>query len=108
MGEITELTPETVESPALSLESVDDVHGGHRLPPGVLSVSDGVTDDVFEKDLEDTSGLFINEPTDTLHSASASQTANGRLRDALNVIPETLTVTLGSSFAQTLASLSTA
>ena len=41
------LTAESVQSAALSLEGVDDVHGGDRLSLGVLRVGDGVTNDVL-------------------------------------------------------------
>ena len=55
------LTSESVESPALSLQSVDNVHGGHCLPLGVLGVGDGITDDVLEEHLQDTTGLLVDE-----------------------------------------------
>ena len=38
------LTAEAVQSASLTLESVDDVHGRHRLALGVLSVRDSVRD----------------------------------------------------------------
>ena len=56
-----DLTSETVQGLALTLEGVDDVHGGDSLAAGVLSVGDRVTDDVLEEDLQHTSGLFIDE-----------------------------------------------
>ena len=48
------LTTETVESTALALECVDDIHGGDGLSLGVLAVGDGVTDHVLEEDLKNT------------------------------------------------------
>ena len=45
------LSSEAVESAALALEGVDDVHGGDRLSLSVLAVRDGVTDHVL-KDLK--------------------------------------------------------
>ena len=39
------LTSETVESTALSLESVDDIQRGNGLPLGMLGVCDSITDD---------------------------------------------------------------
>jgi hypothetical protein len=42
------LCAETVQSSALSLESVDDVEGSDGLPLCVLGVGDGVTDDVLK------------------------------------------------------------
>ena len=48
------LAAETIEGPALAFQSIDDVHGGDSLPLGVLSVSDGIANDVLEEHLEDT------------------------------------------------------
>nr|GMD20331.1 histone H4 [Ipomoea batatas] len=102
------LASETVQSPALPLEGVDDVHRSHGLPPSVLSVGHGVSDHILEEDFEDSPGLLVDEAGDTLHASSTSQTANGRLGDPLDVVAKHLPVTLGSSLAQSLASLSTA
>jgi len=102
------LTAETVEGTALALESVDDVHGGDGLSLGVLGVGDGVTDDVFEEDLEDTTGLFVDEARDSLHTTTTGKTTNGGLGDALDVVAQYFTMTLGASLAETLASLTTA
>ena len=46
-GSSSSLTAESVQSPALSLQSVDNVHGCDGLPLGVLSVGDSITDDVL-------------------------------------------------------------
>jgi hypothetical protein len=54
------LTTETVESPALALEGVDDVERGDGLALGVLSVGDSVTDDTLEEGLENTAGLLVD------------------------------------------------
>ncbi|OIC15997.1 hypothetical protein A7L51_19585 [Acinetobacter baumannii] len=54
------LTTETVESAALSLESVDNVERSDSLALGVLSVGDGVTNDTLEEGLENTTGLLVN------------------------------------------------
>nr|GMD12457.1 histone H4 [Ipomoea batatas] len=102
------LASETVQSPALPLEGVDDVHRRHGLPPSVLSVGHGVSDHILEEDFEDSPGLLVDEAGDTLHASSTSQTANGRLGNPLDVVAKHLPVTLGSSLAQSLASLSTA
>ena len=73
------LAAEAVQSAALALEGIDDVHGGDGLAASVLGVGHGIADDVLEEDLEDTAGLFIDEARDALHSTSASQTADSRL-----------------------------
>nr|GLL43033.1 unknown [Ipomoea trifida] len=87
---------------------VNHVHRRNGLSPGVLRVGHRISNHVFEEDLEDASGLLVDEAGDTLHAASASQTADGGLGDSLDVVAEDLPVTLGSSLAQALTSLSTA
>ena len=100
------LSTETVEGTSLSLEGVDDVECGDGLSLGVLGVGDGITDDVLEEDLEDTSGLFVDQTGDSLDTSTSSQTSNGWLGDALDVIPKDLTVTLGAAFAESFTSFS--
>ena len=90
------LTAESVESPSLPLQSVDNVHGGDGLPLGVLGVGDGVTDHVLEENLQYASGFLIDETRDSLYTTSSSQTTDSRFRDALDVITEHLSVTLGA------------
>jgi len=102
------LTSESVECPALSFEGVDNVHGSHRLPFGVLSVGHGVSDDIFQKDLEDSAGFLVDESRDTLDSSTAGQTTDGGFRDPLDVVSKDFPVSLGSSFPESLASFSTA
>uniref|UniRef100_A0A8R7QK66 Uncharacterized protein n=1 Tax=Triticum urartu TaxID=4572 RepID=A0A8R7QK66_TRIUA len=99
---------ESVEGAALSLERVDDVHGGDGLAAGVLGVGDGVADDVLQEDLEHAPGLLVDEPRDALHAAPASQTTDGRLGDALDVVAEHLPVALGAALAEALPSLAAA
>jgi hypothetical protein len=101
---IKSLTTESVKGSALPLEGIDDIHGGDSLPLGVFSVGDSVTDDVLKEDLEDTSGLLIDEARDTLDTTTASQTADSGLGDTLDVITQDFAVTLGASLAESLAS----
>ena len=96
---LVRLTTEAVQGAALSLQSVDHVHGGDGLALGVLGVGDGITDDVLEEHLQDTAGLFVDEPGDTLHTTTASETADGWLGDTLDVITQHLPVTLGASLS---------
>ena len=81
-----DLASESVEGAALALEGVDDVHGGDGLPLGVLGVGHGVADDVLEEHLEHPAGLLVDQAGDALDSASAGQTADGGLGDALDVV----------------------
>ena len=98
---------ESVEGAALSLESVDDVESGDGLALGVFGVGHGITDDVLEEDLEDTTGFFVDQAGDALDTPTASQTADGRLGDALDVVPEDLAVTLGAALPEPFTSFST-
>jgi hypothetical protein len=100
------LTSESVESAALTLEGIDNIHGGDSLPLGMFGVGDGITDDVLKEDLEDTSGLLIDEARDTLDTSTASQSADGGLGDALDVITQHFAMTLGASLAESFASFS--
>ena len=101
------LSTESVESASLTLEGVDDIHGGDGLPLGVLAIGDGVTDDVLEEDLEDSSGLLVDQSRDTLDSSTTGETTDGGLGDSLDVVTKDFAMTLGASFAESLASLST-
>jgi hypothetical protein len=101
------LTAESVESPALAFQSVDDVHGCDGLPLGVLGVGDGVTDDVLKEHLQHTTGLLVDETRDTLHTTTASETADSGLRNTLDVVTKNFAVTLGASLSKTLASFTT-
>jgi hypothetical protein len=93
-----------VECLSLPLESVDDVHGGDGLPLGVLGVGDGVSDDVLQEHLQYAPGLLVDEPGDPLDTSTSSQTPDGGLGDALDVVPQHLPVPLGSAFPESFAS----
>ncbi len=62
--ELSNLSTETVQSAALSLESVDDIEGGDGLSLGVLGVGDGVSDDTFKEGLQDTASLLVDHCLD--------------------------------------------
>ena len=57
---LTRLTAEAVQGLALSLQRVDDIHGGDRLSSGVFGVRNRITDNVFQEHLQDTSGFFVD------------------------------------------------
>ena len=99
-GAITEDLPaEAVEGAALALEGVHDVEGGDGLAAGVLGVGDSITDDVLKEDLEDTTGLLVDKTRDTLDTTTTGKSANGGLGDALDVVPEDLSVALSTSLS---------
>jgi len=103
-----DLSTETVEGTTLSLESVDDVHGGDGLPLGVFGVGDGVTDHVLQENFEHTTSLLVDETGNTLYTTSTSQTTDSGLGDALDVITKYLAMTLGSALSESLSSFTTA
>ncbi len=84
------LGTETVEGAALALESVDNVERGDGLALGVLSVGDRVADDRLEEELEDTTGLVVDETRDTLDTTTTRETADSGLSDTLDVVSQDL------------------
>jgi hypothetical protein len=99
------LAAEAVQGASLAFQGVDDVHGGDRLPLGVFRVRHSVTDHVLKEDFEHAAGLLVDEAGDALDTATASQTPDGRLRDALDVVAQHFAMTLGASLAESFASL---
>ena len=91
----------------MSLQSVDDIHGGDGLPLGVLGVGHGITDDVLKEHLQDTTGLFVDQARDTLDTSTSRQTADSGLGDTLDVITQNFAMTLGASLSEPLSSFST-
>ena len=45
-------------------------------PLGMLGVSDGVTDNVLQENLEDTTGLLVDEAGNTLDTTTTSKTTD--------------------------------
>jgi hypothetical protein len=81
----------------LAFQGINDIHGGDCLPLGVLSVGDSVPNDVFKEDLEDSSGLLVDQSGDSLHSTTTSQTTNGWFGDTLDVVTKDFSMALGTS-----------
>ena len=100
-----DLTTETVQSTSLSLQSIDNVHGSDGFPLGMLGVGDSITDDIFQENLEDTSGFFVDQAGDTFDTASASQSSDCWLGDSLDVITKYFSVTLCASLSKSFSSL---
>lgn len=100
------LAAEAVEGTTLTFERVDDVHGRDGLPFGVFGISDRVPDDVLEEHFEHAASLFVYEAGDAFHSAATSESPDGGLRDALDVIAQYFAMSLCASFSQTFATLS--
>ncbi|CAM9556218.1 unnamed protein product, partial [Choristocarpus tenellus] len=66
-----------------------------------------VADNVLQKHLKHTTGLFVDQPRDTLDTTTTGQTPDGRFGDALDVVAENLAMTLGTTLSQTLTTLAT-
>ena len=58
--EVGFLTSESVESSALSFQSIDDIHSGDGLSLGVLGVGDCVSDNIFQENLENSTSFFVD------------------------------------------------
>ena len=101
------LTSESVEGTSLPLEGIDDIHSGDSLPLGVFGVGDGITDDVLKEDLEDTTGLLVDQARDTLDTTTTRQTADSGLGDTLDVITQDFAMTLSASLSESFASFTT-
>ena len=57
---------------------------------------------IFQKDLENTTRLLIDQAGDTLHTTSTRKTSDSRLCDTLDIVAENLAVTLGTTLSETL------
>ena len=101
------LTSESVQGASLPLEGIDNIHGSDGLPLGAFGVGDGIPDDVLKENLEDSTGLLVDESRDTLDSSTASQPSDGGLGDSLDVVSQHLAVTLGASLSESLSSFTT-
>lgn len=83
----------------MTLQTVNHIQGGDGLALGVLGVGDRVPNDILQEHLQDTAGLFVNQSRNTLDTPTTGQTANGGLRDALDVVAHDLPVALSSSYS---------
>ena len=84
------LTSESVEGASLPLEGIDHIHGGDGLPLGVLSVGDGVPDDVLKENLKDSTGLLVDQAG---HSGQERGSRVVHIRNSIGWIKITITGT---------------
>ncbi|KFO96024.1 hypothetical protein N300_13129, partial [Calypte anna] len=99
------LAAEAVEGASLPLQGVHYVHSCHRLPLGMLGVRHSIADHVLQEHLQHPARLFVDQPRDALHTATPSKATDGWLGDALDVVPQHLTVALSASLAEPLPAL---
>jgi len=101
-----DLTTETIEGTALSLQCVDDIEGSDGLALGVFGIGNSITDDTLEEGLQNTTSLFIDHGRNTLDTTTTSETSDSWLGDTLDVVSQNLTMTLGTTLSKTLSALS--
>lgn len=89
----------TVESAALSLEAVDNIHRNNGLTTRMLGVRDGVPNDRLEEGLEHITSFVVDKAGNTLDAATACQTTDGRLGNTLDVIPQHFAMPLGPALS---------
>ncbi len=73
----------------------------------MLSVGDGILDDLLKEHLQDTASLLVDEAGDALNTTTTSKASDGGLGDTLNVVAqnlsrEALSATLSSSLTCSL------
>ena len=71
-----------------------------------MRTGDGVSNNVLEEDLEDTSRLLVDETRDSLDSSSSRETTDGGLGDSLDVVTQDLSVSLRSSLSESFSTFS--
>jgi hypothetical protein len=74
----------------------------------VFRVSDGIRDNIIEKDLENSTSLFVNETRNMLDTNRTSETTDSGLGDSLDIVTKDLAMTLGASLSESLSSFATA
>ncbi|KAH0810749.1 hypothetical protein GEV33_012043 [Tenebrio molitor] len=74
------LTSETIEGASLTFQGVDDIHGCYGLTFGVFSVGDGISDDVFQKNFQYSTGFLVDQTRNTLHAATTRQSSDCRTK----------------------------
>ena len=104
---LLDLVSESVEGAALPFQSVDDVPAVDGLALGVLGVGDRVADHVLQEDLENAASLLVDQTRDPLDATPSGQSADRRLGNALDVIPQDLAMPLGTSLSQSFTSFAT-
>ena len=102
------LTSEAVQGTSLTLQGIDNIHGGYCLPLGVLGVGDCITDDILKEDLQNSSGLLVDQSGDTLDTTPSCQTTDGWLGDTLDIITKYFPVPLGTTLSQSFSSFTSA
>lgn len=93
---------EAIDSATALAESGDDVLDGDGLALGVFSVGGGISDDTVDEAAEDVTDFTVDGTSDALDTTTASEAADGALRDGGGVSLEDLLDALASTSGLTL------
>ena len=102
------LAAETVDSAALSLQGVNDIHGSHSFPARVLGISESIANDTFEEEPQNVPNFIVDQRGNALDATTPRQTPNSRLRHTADGVAQLLAMALGGALAQSLATLAAA
>ena len=102
------LSTKTIKSTSLPFQGINDVHSGDSFSFSVFCISYSISDNILQKDLENTSCFLIDQPWNSLYTTSTGKTTDSWFCDTLNVVSKDLSVPLCTSFSQTFSSFSTA
>merc|ERR1719359_1919997 len=94
---------ETVDSTTALAEGGDDVLDGDGLVLGVFGVGGGITNDTVDEAAEDITDFTVDGTGDALDTTTASEAADGALRDGGGVSLEDLLDALTSTSGLTLS-----
>jgi len=103
---LVKLTSKTIQCASLSFQSIDYVHRCNGLTFGMFGVRNSVPNNVFQKDFQHTTGFLVNQTRNSLHSASACQPSNSRLRYSLDIVSQNFPVPLSATFPKTFTPFS--
>ena len=76
---------------------MDYIKSSDGLSAGMLSVGDGISDDVLKEDLKNTTGLFVDKTRDTFNTTSSCKTSDGWFCNTLDVVSYDLSVTFSTT-----------
>ena len=71
------LTSKSVHGTSLAFQGIDNIHGGDCLSLGMLCVGDGITVNIFQEYLQDTTGFFVDQLRDTFGTTSFGKKSDG-------------------------------
>lgn len=101
-----ELGFETIQGFALSFQRVYDVHCADSLTTTVFCVRNRIPDHIFKKILQNSTSLFVDQTTDSLHTSSPSEPPDSRFCDSLNIVSRHFSVSYRATLPKTFTAFS--